>query len=218
MSRYFTSSILIAAVYALLGYYWGGFDIEHVLLASAIVIIAGILPDVDGSDEMPTREVAGLLAAVSPLVFLELFPGISQGSLIRVALIIICCYILTRLIIFRGLKLIFSPRGMIHSIPSSIISFQLTYLLFWELPLYSRLFISMAAFVGFFFHLLLEAYLEFDLIGRASGKHTTGAGTLKFFGRSWLSNATVYGTMLILGWIIVKDIYPDLGVSAKLTY
>jgi len=218
MTRFFSSSIIVAALYAAFGYYFGGFGTEHLLLASVVVIMAGLLPDIDGSDEMPSRELAGLTAAVSPLVLLEMVPSISNGGLVRIALAVVCCYVLTRLFIFRGLRSVFAPRGMIHSVPAAIIAFQLTYLLFWDLPLYERVFISLAAFTGFFSHLFLEFYLEFDLIGRATGKAKDGPRVLKFFGRSWISNAAIYTTMFVLGWIIAKDLYPNLGVSAQITY
>lgn len=214
MGRYLTSSIVIALLYACFGFYVADISSETILLASVIVIVAGILPDIDGSDEVPSREMAGLLAAVSPIVLLEFVPEIARGGTVRVALAVVVCYVLVRLFISRGLRKFFRPRGMIHSIPAAVIVFQITYLLFVDLWLYERIYVAVAAFVGFFSHLLLEAYLSIDLVD----KNKKSPRVLKFLGASWFGNAAVYSVMLLLAWVIATDIYPNLGVQAEITY
>jgi len=188
------------------------FDIypEHVLLASVIVVLAGMLPDIDAGSGSPLKELGGLLAAVSPLVVLQYFPTLNNGDVGRLALVVICCYLLTRVLVVRGIQKFTQHRGMIHSVPAAILTFEATYLLFWDLLWVDRLYIAFAAFVGFLSHLLLDAYGNLNLVGRALGKAEKKPAVLKFFGNSWPSTVLVYSGVFALGFLIAEDFYPHL--------
>lgn len=214
MQNLFSTAFVLAIGYALLGVFV--FDIypEHIILSSAIVIIACLLPDIDGSSDLPQRELGGLLAAVSPLVLLEFFPNLETGGISRVALIVICCYALTRLLISRGLHRLTVPKGMIHSVPAAIITFELVFLLFDDLNIVNRLFVSSAAFVGFFSHLVIEAYGNLDLLGKALGNERKHTPVLKFMADSWGRTIMMYGCVFGLGWLVLRDFYPGLSLNS----
>lgn len=214
-SSHTTFSLFVSMAYATTGYFVFGVNAEHVLLASVIIFIAGILPDIDSDSDNTGREVGALLAAVSPLVVLNYYPFLKDGGVARVALVVISCYILTRLIFTRLIKKFTSYRGIVHSVPAAVITFELTYLLFWDLFWFDRLYIATAAFAGYFAHLLLDAYGNLDLVGQAMGKGGKDASVIKFKGASTQSTLAAYGIMFGLGYIVYQDIYPVLASTLR---
>jgi len=203
-------STAVAVGYALAGYYWWGIYPELTFLATVIVVITGMLPDIDASGGIPSRELGGLLAAVAPIALIELFPELKSGGIARVALVVICSYILTRLLIIRGLKVVTAHRGIVHSIPAAILTFELVYLLFWDLYQLDRLYIAGAAFVGYFSHLFLDGLGNVDLIGHVVGKAEQKKAAMKLRGENWGSTAVLYASVVILGWYIAQDFYIPL--------
>jgi hypothetical protein len=107
---------------------------------------------------------------------------------------------------------------MIHSIPAAIITFEFVFLLFWDLYLYDRLYLATAALVGFLSHLLLDAYGNLDIVGKAMGKPRTVQPVMKFAANSWGATASAYGLCLLLGWFIAQDLYPSLRIVAGINY
>ena len=211
-------SVIVALAYAAGGMMFFGFPPEHILLASVIIMVAGMLPNIDDGGGNAAKEFGSILAAVSPLLLLQAFPALRQGGVARIALVVVVCYVLTRLVIVRGLKKYATHRGMIHSFPAAILTFEVTYLLFWDLPLRNRVFIALAAFAGFLSHLLLDAYGNIDIVGKATGKPAGSSPVLKFFGPTWGSTFAVYAGIAVLGWFIAKDFYPGLGIYGGVTY
>lgn len=211
-------SVVLSLTYAAIGILVLDFPPEHIVLASVIIIVAGMLPNVDQGSGNAAREFGTVLAAVSPLVLLQMIPSLGQGGVARVALLVTVCYVFTRLIIVKALQKYAVHRGMFHSIPAAIITFELTYLLFWDVPIRNRLYISTAAFIGFLSHLLLDASGNIDLVGRATGKAQPKTPVLKLLGATWKSTLTVYSCVAVLGWFIAQDFYPNLGIYAGLKY
>ena len=87
MNRYFASSLVVSLVYCFFGFVFLDVHPEYLLLASAVIVVAGLLPDIDGTENVPARELAGLLAAVTPLLFLEFYPGFAAGGVSRICLL-----------------------------------------------------------------------------------------------------------------------------------
>lgn len=211
-------SIILAIAYAVLGIFYLNVYPEHVVLASVIVVIAGMLPNVDSSGGTVERELAGFIAAISPLVAIELYPHLKDGGIARIALVVICCYLLTRMVLVRSLQKYTVHRGMVHSVPAAIITFQLAYLLFWDLFWKDRVYIAFAAFLGFFSHLMLDAYGNVDIVGKAMGKAERKKPVLKFGAGSFGSTLAVYACVAILAWFILRDFYPRFRVLTEVRY
>ena len=203
-------SIALAAAYAAAGIFVFGVFPELVVLASVIVVVAGILPDVDSGKGPPAREFGGLLAAVSPLLIFEFYPELRAGGVARITLVVVCSYLLTRIVVVRGLQKFTHHRGILHSIPAAIITFELTYLLFWDVFWYDRLYLASAAFVGFMSHLLLDAYTNLDLVGKAMGSGSKKPAALSLRGDTIPGTLAVYAGMLVLGYYVAVDFYPGL--------
>ena len=209
-------SLFAAAGYAFIGLSILGMYPEIVVLASVVIVIAGMLPDIDDGGSTPAREMGGLLAAVSPIVFLEFFPELKAGGVARIALIVVACYLLTRIVIMRGIQKLTVHRGMLHSVPAALITFEVTYLLFWDLYWKERIFLASAALVGYLSHLLLDAYTNLDLVGKAMGNANRKPAALKLVGPTWGSTIVAYSFVALLGWFVVKDLFPQLELYAGL--
>lgn len=208
-----TFSIFLGGSYALLGVYGLGFLPEHAILAMLLVLIFGMLPDIDSSGSNVAKEFGACLAAVAPIVILEYFPELRVGGLSRIALVVIACYLATRIITMQGLHQITKQQGMIHSVPAAIIVFELSYLFFYDLFWQDRLFLAVAAFLGYMGHLFLDATSNFDIAGTAFGGGKKGRPVLKLVGENWLANVVVYCCLMFFGYHVFLDISPHLEAS-----
>lgn len=216
---HFSFSIGLAVLYILAGILLLSIRPEILFLAAVLVVVAGMLPNIDEGGSGSAQEFGGMLAAVSPLVFLQFFPRVQAGGVSRIALVVICCYLISRVIIARILQNVLKHRGSIHSVPAAIVSFECVYLLFWDLPVRERIFLALAAFMGFFMHLVMDAYSNLDLVGRAMGKGVQKQpGALKLTGASIPSTIALYTCMTVLGWYVIKDIYPGFHFVAGVKY
>ena len=218
MQSHFTFSTVLSAAYAALGVSVLRTPLDTVLLAAVLFVIGGALPNVDEGNGPPAREFGSILAAVSLLLFFSVFPGLRTHGVSQIALICVASYVVSRIVIARLLQHYTTHRGVFHSVPAAIVTFEVMYLVFGGLPFIERIYASFAAFAGFMAHLLIDAYGNLDLVGRAMGKGERKARVLKFGGNTWGSTIAVYGCLAFLGWFIVRDFYPNLHFVAGVKY
>lgn len=211
-------SVVVGIAYAAIGIFFFNIFPELAFLASAIIVITGMLPDIDAKSSAPARELGGLLAAVSPIALIELYPGVRAGGIARVALVVVFCYFMTRVVVVRLLQRFTVHRGMVHSIPAAIITFEIVYLLFWDLYWSDRLYVGIAGFVGFLSHLVLDASGNIDLLGKALGKAEKKPAALKLASDRMGPTVFIYASMLVLGWFVARDVYPHLSIYAGIRY
>ena len=216
--NYLTFSVLVALLYSAAGVVWLGVHPEITLVAGVIIVVTGLLPEIDSDNAPPSREVGGFLAAISPILLIEMFPRIQAGGVARIALVVIASYLVTRIIIVRLLQKHTTQMGMVHSIPAAIITFELVYLMFWDLYTWDRLFVATAAFTGYFAHLLLDAGGNLDLFGKAQGNAERANSALKVAASSSGANIAIYGVVLYLGWFVIIDFYPNLSFNPGIQY
>lgn len=214
-SSHLSVSILLSVLYAGFGVTALRMYPEHVLLASVIVIVAGLLPNIDSEPGAgPAREFGGLLAAVAPLLLIDFFPSIKAGGVARIALVVICCYLFSRLIVVRILEYRTEHRGLIHSVPAAIITGEVVYLLFWDLFPIQRLYLGGAALLGYLSHLIIDATGNIDILGKKEQKRAA----LKLKGQSIGSTLALYSLSLLLGWLILRDIFPGFRLNFGVSY
>lgn len=219
LQSHFSFSTLLAALYAVLGGLIFEFRFETLLLASVLVVLAGVLPNIDEGKSGPAQEFGGLIAAVIPLLAFQLFPGLRQSGVSRAALVVLLGYFLGRLVVVRMLQGLTTHRGMLHSIPAAVICCELVFLFFYDLPLVARLYLTGAMFLGFFMHLLMDGYGNLDLVSRAMGRGVTRQpAALKFLGPTWYGTVAMYTCMAVLGWFIVQDVHPGVHLVAGFRY
>jgi membrane-bound metal-dependent hydrolase YbcI (DUF457 family) len=210
-----TVSTVCAIAYSGLGVVLWHIGIDLVLLAAILVVVAGMLPNVDSGPESESGErLIGFLGAVAPLVIISLFPQFKTAGIARLALIVIISFFVAQHISTWMLGTFFQHRGLLHSIPAAIIIFEIGYLIFWDLPPSRRLFLGGAAFVGFASHLILDAMMNVDLVGNKEKK----IPVLKVAGSTWKTNLALYSTLLVLGWFVLKDLSPGLKIYGGVNY
>jgi hypothetical protein len=105
---------------------------------------------------------------------------------------------------------------MIHSIPASIIVFELAFLLFHDVYWKERMYLSAAAFIGFLSHLVLDGYSNLDLVGRMMGKAQKATPALKVIGPTWGKTFVLYGLVTYLGYFVMRDLYPGFRITATI--
>lgn len=206
---HFVTSVLLGGAYAAAGIYFFNIYPENALLASVIIVVAGMVPNLDGGQSGPAREIGGLIAAMVPLVLLSQYPFIKEGGITRIAIIAVVSYLATRTLFVNFFEQFTTHRGMLHSIPSAVITSELFYLLFFDLRTPERIYISVAALLGFLTHLIMDAYGNVSFLAKGEKK----PAALKLFGPSWESNIALYGIASTLGWLVVKDLYPTARLA-----
>lgn len=210
-----STSVLLSGIYLGIGFLLFRLDPEVLLLGSIITVLCGILPNIDsGPDSESGQQFIALLTAVAPLILLSAIPELRTGGIARIALVLILSFFLTRSFSKWALAKFFSKRGTLHSIPAAVIIFEITYLLFFDLFPKERLYLGGAAFCGFMSHLLLDAVMNVDLVGNK----TPQPPVLKLGGKNWMQTTALYTTMVILGWFVLKDVYPSLRLYGGVKY
>lgn len=215
---HFTTASIVSLSYAAVGSFAYNMAPEEVLLAGVVVLIAGVLPDIDSRNGAPAKEMIGLLSVVGPLLAIEFFPWAHEGGISRTALVVIGAYALTRFLVTAFLEHCTTQRGIVHSIPAAIITFELVYLSLGDLILFDRIFIALGAFIGYLAHLLMDAYGNMDLWGRTAGKPRASTPVLKFGGNKVGTTIAAYACMFVLGYFIAQDFYPSLQVTSPVQY
>lgn len=185
------------------------FDIraEYTLVAFGIFIIAGLLPNIDDAKGNAARELASILAFLAPVLLVKYSPWIQHGGTVRIAWTGGAAYVLTRVFILRMLQRYTSHRGVVHSLPALIIAAEITYLLFWDVPLVDRLYLAGATGLGFLSHLLLDAAGNLDLVGKSLGRGEKKVPALSIAGNTWYSTFLTYLLLVVLGVFVMRDFY-----------
>ena len=210
MKRSSPISFTISIIVTLCAYFFLRLPEELCLLAGVVTFVASILPDIDSDSENTGKELGLIIAAVLPLVAIEFIPSFRNGSITRYALLVVFSYLITKIIFNRFTLNSVSYRGIMHSIPAAIITFDLTYLLFNDLHDFERLFISVCALIGFSSHLFYEAYSNLDLFNQAIGKGGKDKPVLKLTGASQSSTAIAYVLVCGLTYVVFQDLFPAL--------
>ena len=217
-SSHVYSALGVAVCYSFIGLLFLGVYGELATLSMLIVFIAGLLPDVDNKSSPSTTEIIGLIAIFPTIALLYLIPSLRLGNISRLTIVIVISYALSRVLISRLLGAYTERRGMLHSLPASIIVMEVTYLTFFDLYWADKLFIAFGAFVGYSSHLILDAFSRVD----SSGKIVTGdlglIPVMKLMSKDPMTNWITYLLAISLGWVIFKDISPQINTYAPVLH
>ncbi|MEM1228389.1 MAG: metal-dependent hydrolase [Planctomycetota bacterium] len=199
-----TASTIVGVAYG----YWGirdqGMSIESGLLAGGLCSVAGMLPDLDSDSGVPLRETSMFASAIIPMLMIERWRdmGLSHESMALAAMLI---YIAIRFVAVEFFRRFTVHRGMWHSIPAAVSAGMLAYLV---MPCPSeavRVYKSLAVFVGFMVHLILDEIWSLDFSrGRFRVKNSFGTA-LKFFGTKFWPNVSVYAKLAFLCYLAYSD-------------
>lgn len=199
-----STSTMVGVAYG----YWGvadqGMSLESALLAGGLCSVSGMLPDLDSDSGVPLRETSMFLAAIAPMLLIDRWRdmGLSHESMALAAMLI---YIAIRFVAVEFFRRFTVHRGIWHSIPAALIAGLIAYLLMPSPSEGMRVYKSLAVFVGFMTHLILDEIWSIDFSrGRLRMKKSFGTA-LKFFGNAWWANLAVYAKLGLLIYLAHSD-------------
>lgn len=130
-------------------------------------VVGGLLPDIDSENSVPIRIAHRLVSTLVALV--AVLSWADRYSLLELILLGLGCYALVRYGVFSVFSRLTVHRGLVHSVPTALLSMVLTASVmvgvFGTDPLHAWLcggFLTL----GFFVHLALDEMYSIDLLGR----------------------------------------------------
>ena len=198
----FRQHLIYGAVVSSLGAIAGftKFGLSAIQSAAALVLgtLASLAPDIDHSESIPGRIFFELLGIIMPLSMVPFIPEayIRNFVLEHWLLYFFAGYVLVRYLLFFVFERLTVHRGIFHSLPAAAISGQIIFLLFFHLPLPSRLALAVVVTCGYLTHLVADECYSIDWSGnefKQSFGTAIDIGNFRYFS-TWIA----YGTMLIL--------------------
>jgi membrane-bound metal-dependent hydrolase YbcI (DUF457 family) len=187
-----------------LGGYQSGMPWESCVIAGGLCSVSGMLPDLDSDSGIPLREAVAFSAAFIPMLMLDRLQrvGMSHEMMLVVTGGI---YFLLRFGIAELFRRYTVHRGMWHSLPAALIASLFAFLVSSSENVNLRLFKTVAVFIGFMSHILLDELWSVEYRrGRYVFKHSFGTA-LKFFSDARIPNLTTYTLLLILAVLAYHD-------------
>ena len=145
-------------------------------------------PDIDSDTGRPRELVLSFLGIAIPIVLLfNISDSTSSENILAATLI---SFFFVRYILGYLLAKFTVHRGLWHSIPAAVLCSEITYLLFFDLPVKVRLLYALAVLGGFISHLLLDELYSVKVLALDT-KPSFGTA-LKFTGPSKLQTFLLY--------------------------
>ncbi len=198
-----TVSTATGVVLAFAGYRAGMPD-TTCILAGGLCSVSGMLPDLDSDSGRPLREATTLGAAVVPMLMVERFQRL-QLSHEWMVLAAAGVYITIRFFIAELFRRYTVHRGMWHSIPAAIIAGLFAFLVMSSEDISLRMFKSVAVFIGFMSHLVLDEIWSVEFRkGRYAFKSSFGTA-LKLWGNNAWANYATYAKLALISLLVYQD-------------
>ena len=145
-------------------------------------------PDIDSDTGRPRELVLSFLGIAIPIVLLfNISDSTSSENILAATLI---SFFLVRYILGYLLAKFTVHRGLWHSIPAAVLCSEITYLLFFDLPVKVRLLYALSVLGGFISHLLLDEMYSVKVLALDT-KRSFGTA-LKFTGSSKIQTFVLY--------------------------
>ena len=145
-------------------------------------------PDIDSDTGRPRELVLSFLGIAIPIVLLfNISDSTSSENILAATLI---SFFLVRYILGYLLAKFTVHRGLWHSVPAAVLCSEITYLLFFDLPVKVRLLYALSVLGGFISHLLLDEMYSVKVLALDT-KRSFGTA-LKFTGPSKLQTILLY--------------------------
>ena len=145
-------------------------------------------PDIDSDTGRPRELVLSFLGIAIPIVLLfNISDSTSSENILAATLI---SFFLVRYILGYLLAKFTVHRGLWHSVPAAVLCSEITYLLFFDLPVKVRLLYALSVLGGFISHLLLDEMYSVKVLALDT-KRSFGTA-LKFTGPSKLQTFLLY--------------------------
>lgn len=198
-----TSGILNGICFASAGIIFKGLQPVEAATVFIIGTTGALLPDLDSDTGKP---LALLCQLISVLVPVFLYPY-TKLFFVTDTPFLLCYftsfYLIINYIICLIIKKITKHRGIMHSIPFSILCGEITFILFYSSGLKLAIIGSIAVFSGCIIHLVLDELNSISLkYGFVLVRKNSSGSALKFFSPYILSTITAYLLIIIAGVFI----------------
>ena len=188
---------------------------ELALLGFVVTVIAGLAPNLDSHGSASSRDLISLISIFPPLTIVSSSQSLQYGPGYRIVLVGVAAYLSTRWLLLTLLQKYTTRRGMMHSIPVSIIAFEFVYLLFFDVYWTDRLFLASGAFVGYMSHLMLDGVTSIDNNGKGMPPEVGEIPVLKIASKDSVPNWIAYGTMTVLGYFVYSSLSPHFHTLTR---
>jgi hypothetical protein len=148
-------------------------DWVHTVYMAVIIyfatIIGSFMPDTDSDSGHPVKILFEFYAYFAAAITFYYVHDNGMDIVLKIVAPI-AVFFFVKIILMKIFKKWTHHRGIFHSIPAALIAFFLTLLISWttDLPLLEKFSISLAIFVGYFGHLLLDEIYSVKLVSNSS--------------------------------------------------
>lgn len=176
-----------------------GLSITQSALVFILGCLGGVLPDIDSDTSKPIQMIFGYLGVILPITVLtQLHPN---GAMMETVLLMtVIGYFLVRNVLSTLFLKLTTHRGIVHSLPATVICGQVMYLLFHESAPVARVVFAVTCAIGFLVHLILDEIWSVNLMGLQI-KRSFGSA-LALTANSKTTTALAYFMILFLGIVI----------------
>lgn len=196
-----------------MGGYQAGLGWESCVLGTALCSVSGMLPDLDSDSGIPLREAVAFSSALVPMLMVDRLQRLGCNHEMMLV-ITVGIYFLLRFGIAEAFRRYTVHRGMWHSIPAALIACLFAFMASSCLDMNLRLYKTVAVFVGFMSHILLDEIWSIEYRrGRYLFKHSFGTA-LKFWSQNRTANLFCYSLLALLCFVA----YQDEGLMNRLGY
>ncbi|MCK5374918.1 MAG: metal-dependent hydrolase, partial [Alphaproteobacteria bacterium] len=178
--------------------------------------IGGILPDIDSDSGKPLSLIFGKISVLLPALLLGQLTTVESFSSEFLVSYFVCSYFIINYLICGLVKKITVHRGIIHSLPFSILSGEIGYLLFATSEENVAIIVGGAMFAGCLVHLILDELHSFTFKYKIFPVLKKSSGTaLKFKSDSPFASAALYCLIIIAAIIISFDYVPFPALNVE---
>jgi len=161
--------------------------------------IGGILPDIDSDSGKPLSLIFSTISILLPALLLEKLPTVGSFSPEFLVSYFVCSYFIINYLICGLVKKITVHRGIMHSLPFSLLAGEIGYLLFAASEETLAITVGGVVFAGCLVHLILDELHSFTFKYKFFPVLKKSFGTaIKFKSPSLLASAALYCLIIIV--------------------
>lgn len=196
-------STVAGAFYGVAGFQ-AGLPWESCVIGGALCSVSGMLPDLDSDSGIPLREAVAFSAAFVPMLMVDRLQRLGYNHEMML-LVTIAVYFFLRFALAELFRRYTVHRGMWHSVPAGLSAALFAFVVCSCENMNLRLFKTIAIFVGFMSHILLDEIWSVEYRrGRYMFKHSFGTA-LKFWSGNRFANIFSYTLLIALCFLAYKD-------------
>ena len=183
-----------------IGYMYASVPLPESVSAGVLCYISSLLPDIDSPVSKPAEFVVNICSALVPTLLFSYFSEyhLHTSSYITLAMV---GYLATGILIKQIIRRITVHRGIIHSIPMSVLWGAIVFILLRKEDSIIQNSMSLSAISGFIVHLLIdEMFSVVDISGGTFMPKRSFGTALKLTGMSAFSTILMYVFLSVVLW------------------